>query len=384
MALDQVVCRKQRVVQNFLLVWLNTDIDRSEEDDQDTLTQLRGIGSDVKIFTEPVESIDFLTEVQNERVFLIVTGTLGREIIPLINDIPQLDATYIFCKNKLEYEQCTKHSTKIRDMYTEITSLCEALQLAIKQCNRDLVTISFIQMSDGSSSEDRNQLEPTFMYTQIFNEILFKMKYDENAIQLLADYCRRFYRENIRELCIIDEFQRDYRSKSPIWWYTRECFMYQMLNRALRGLETNTLFVMGFFLCDLHDQIEQLHRQQIGDYHGQPFVVYRGQGLSTTDFEKLGKQEVDCYHSITFCLLARIKRFRFALLKGLRENLTQSVFSFKSILIRAYHRLHSRPFEKPVTTRTRTKSSSPCIQRFVSVKSVILTVIVHFIEFISI
>ncbi|CAF1011326.1 unnamed protein product [Adineta steineri] len=46
---------------------------------------------------------------------------------------------------------------------------------------------------------------------------------------------------------------------------------------------------MVFFIHDLHQQIQQLHQQQVDSYHGKPFIVYRGQGLSETNFEKLQK-----------------------------------------------------------------------------------------------
>ena len=62
-----------------------------------------------------------------------------------------------------------------------------------------------------------------------------------------------------------------------------------MLNRALRTLEADTIINMGFFIRDLHQQIEELHQKQVSNYRGKPFIVYRGQGLSTTDFEKLRK-----------------------------------------------------------------------------------------------
>ena len=60
-----------------------------------------------------------------------------------------------------------------------------------------------------------------------------------------------------------------------------------MLNRALRALEEDTIINMGFFIHDLHQRIQELHRQQVGGYHEKTFTVYRGQGLSTTDFDKL-------------------------------------------------------------------------------------------------
>jgi tetratricopeptide (TPR) repeat protein len=62
-----------------------------------------------------------------------------------------------------------------------------------------------------------------------------------------------------------------------------------MLNQALRTMDGEIIIIMGFFIRELHYQIEQLHQQQLDSYHGQPFTVYRGQGLSETDFDKLLK-----------------------------------------------------------------------------------------------
>ncbi|CAF0749697.1 unnamed protein product [Adineta steineri] len=138
-----------------------------------------------------------------------------------------------------------------------------------------------------ASTDNLNQLEPTFMYTQIFKEILLDIEYNRKAIKDLAIYCRKFYLGNIGQLQVINEFERDYRPQQAIWWYTRECFTYQMLNRALRTLDADTIINMGFFLRDLHQQIQQLFEQQISTYDRKPLVVYRGQGFMKLDFEKL-------------------------------------------------------------------------------------------------
>ena len=45
---------------------------------------------------------------------------------------------------------------------------------------------------------------------------------------------------------------------------------------------------MGFFIRDLHDAIEQLHKEQVNNY-GNSIVLYRGQRLPLSDFEKLKK-----------------------------------------------------------------------------------------------
>ncbi|CAF1340898.1 unnamed protein product [Adineta steineri] len=115
------------------------------------------------------------------------------------------------------------------------------------------------------------------------------MKYGPKAIQDLAVCCREVFTGNPTELQIIDEFERNYDSQKAIWWYTRECFTYKMLNQALRILDADIIINMGFFLRDVHQQIQQLHEQQVNSYGKKPFLVYRGQGLMQSDFEKLQK-----------------------------------------------------------------------------------------------
>ncbi len=72
------------------------------------------------------------------------------------------------------------------------------------------------------------------MYTQIFEEILFDIEYDEQSIKDLRAYFREQYVNNHDKLNNITKFEQEYRLKKPIWWYSYECFLYSMFNRALR------------------------------------------------------------------------------------------------------------------------------------------------------
>ncbi|CAF1533211.1 unnamed protein product, partial [Adineta steineri] len=139
-----------------------------------------------------------------------------------------------------------------------------------------------------ASTDDLNQLEPTYMYTQIFKNILLDMEHDEQAIKQFTSYCRQ---NKSGSAINIDRFEKEYHAQSAIWWYTYPSFIYSMLNYALRSMEGDTIINMGFFIHDLHQQIQHLHQQQVDSYHDKPFIVYRGQGLSKTNFEKLKKTE---------------------------------------------------------------------------------------------
>jgi tetratricopeptide (TPR) repeat protein len=280
---------RQCIVQNFLLVWMDAKINQSSADCQNALAQLRNVVNDIHLFTEPDQCVDFLTDIKDMNAFLIADGSLGQQIIPHMHDIPQLDVIHIFCANKSRHEEWTKKWAKIKGVHTDIKSICEALQLVAKQCNKDSIAVSFMPMDEGVSGQNLNQLEASFMYTQIFKEILLEMKHGPQAIRDFAIYCRKLYNDSVGQLTTIEEFEHNYRPESSIWWYTRVLFTYEMLNRALRNLEGDIIINMGFFIHDLHRQIEELYKTQVSSYRGKPFLVYRGQGLSTTDFNKLQK-----------------------------------------------------------------------------------------------
>ncbi|CAF3663159.1 unnamed protein product [Adineta steineri] len=210
---------------------------------------------------------------------------MAQYIMPLMNDIPQLHSVYIFSNNKSQHEEWTTKWQKIKNVHTNIDDLCQILKIGIKQFNQDSIVMSFITVNEMVSTDNLNQLEPTFMYTQIFKDILLDMKHDEQAIKQFIGYCRK---HNSMSPITIDHFEENYQTQSAIWCYT-SFNIYSMLNYALRTLDADAIITMGFFMCRLHQQIQQLHQQQFNTDNGEPFIVYRGQGLMKSDFEKLQK-----------------------------------------------------------------------------------------------
>ncbi len=89
---------------------------------------------------------------------------------------------------------------------------------------------------------------------------------------------------------MLTNYRKKYHDKTPIWWYTYECFLHPMLNRALRLTDVDIIIKMGFFIGDLHRHIKWLHSEQFKGHHtGNSFTVYRGQGMSKADFDQMTK-----------------------------------------------------------------------------------------------
>ena len=263
-----------RMGQGFTLIWLDSSLDLNLHQ---SLDQLRQIINKIDLFCDVEQCVDFLGSLKETKAFMIVSEGLAPKVVPRIHAMSQLESIYVWNAHESEDEQWAHEWTKVKGSFSDIGSICHLLEQDTRQCDRDSISISV-------TSSNLNRLDPSFMYTQILKEILLEKPYDEKERADFVQFYRQQCSSDADELLIIDEFERDYHKHSPIWWYTRECFIYRMINSALRTEDFEIIIKMGFFLRDVHRQVQELHRST--DHHG-PFTVYRGQGISAGEFAKI-------------------------------------------------------------------------------------------------
>ncbi|CAF1301109.1 unnamed protein product, partial [Adineta steineri] len=216
---------------------------------------------------------------------MIIPGFFGQHIVPRVHNMSQVDSIFIFCGNKKRHEQWAKDWPKIKGVFTDITLIREALKKTAHQCEQNAIPMSFVE-----PNKKLDQLDPSFMYTQILKEILLTIKFEQKHINDYINYCCDVFSDNKKQIENIKRLEDQYHNKTPIYWYTCDIFLCPMLNRALRLVNGNIITRMGFFISNLHRQIEQLHQEQyVGTTAANSFTVYRGQGLSTEDFEQMKK-----------------------------------------------------------------------------------------------
>jgi tetratricopeptide (TPR) repeat protein len=281
-----------RMVQNVLVIWLDRNIDDINVDCRNTITQLQRVVNSINKYTDGEECIKFLKSMKDEKACMIISGSLGQVIVPRIHNMIQVDSIFIFCQDEKYHQKWAKDWTKIKGVFTNITLICEALKQAAEQCEQNAIPMSFVNTNDDTDNKNLDQLDPSFMYTQILKEILLTIKFEREHIKEFIDHCREQFIENDGELKKINKFQQKYRNETPIWWYTYDSFLYPMLNRALRTTDAEVIIKMGFFIGDLHRDIHQLHLKQF-DKHpsSKSFIVYRGQGMSHPDLAQMRKTQ---------------------------------------------------------------------------------------------
>jgi len=276
--------RSQCLRQNYYVVWL----DENDESYKNFLSELQQVTDTVDLFVDIDECIDSITDRSDETVYMIVSRKYVQQLSLVIGDISQLKSIYIFNQNNAVNEPLAHKCSKIHEHFSNIASICDNLKQAFKYNDDNDVSISFAQSKSSTSDKNKDTLDCTFMYTQILKEILLTIDFDEQHFNEFLTFFRNEFKGKTRELRNVDEIQKDYRNQTPIWWYTREIFLYKILNKALRFMDIDIILQMGFFVCDLHKQIAALHAEQFTEHtSSNSFVVYRGQGMSQADFDQM-------------------------------------------------------------------------------------------------
>jgi tetratricopeptide (TPR) repeat protein len=322
-----------RILQNFLLIWLDGNIDAvNNEECCNSIRDMRQVVNSVNTFKNADECIRFIDGIDEEKVFIISSGALGQTTVPLVHNKPQVSAIFVFCGNKTWHETWTKQWPKVKGVFTEIAPICEALKQAAQDCDRNSISISFFTTHDGISKENADRRSQSFIHAQILKEVLLTIDFGQEHINKFFLYCREQFVGNSAQLKNIDKLEKEYRHRQPIWWYTYDCFLYSMLNRALRTMELDLIMKLGFFVRHLHDHITQLYMEQYaGQNHSNSFTVYRGQGLSQTDFDELLKMKggLVSFNNFLFASKNRNVSFEFARRTTERSDLVGILFAMQ-------------------------------------------------------
>jgi len=148
--------------------------------------------------------------------------------------------------------------------------------------------ISAKKTKEEISTQNLNEEETLFMWYQLLIEILNRMPLTSISRKDLLNQCRKEYENDEIELRKIQEFENRYNADNVIEWYTRDTFLYRLLNRALRTRDISIIFQFRFVLVDLHNRLLDLHVKYIQSLDKTTsLIVYRGQGLTITELNKM-------------------------------------------------------------------------------------------------
>ena len=139
-----------------------------------------------------------------------------------------------------------------------------------------------ISMFTTSAREEQSttDINGHFIYSQLLINSLVRMESNLSDEAEFICLCKKQYEGNAKEIKILEEFEETYSPSRAIWWYTRQSFLYRLLNKALRAQNIDLLYLFRFFIRDIKQQLED-------NKCTSPVRVYRGQMISTKELEVL-------------------------------------------------------------------------------------------------
>ncbi|CAF3102110.1 unnamed protein product [Rotaria socialis] len=131
--------------------------------------------------------------------------------------------------------------------------------------------------NQGKSS---TELNGQFVHSQLLINCLMRMRSTPNDKADFVSFLKKAYAHNESNLTIVREFERDYTPNQALHWYTRPCFLFQILNKALRVQNVDVLYLIRFFIRDVGRQLEEYKLIS-------PITLYRYQLMSKEELDAL-------------------------------------------------------------------------------------------------
>lgn len=318
----------------FTVTWLDRTNDRTTA--RSTFIQLSRSAPYLCAFRDPDKCIDYITNLHEEddpKVLLIISTDTFSSIIILLQVCEQLSQVvlvYILCSPTANDKGglLVYYSTERGGVYADLSSLCNQLQNLPKvqrqrlsiRCDYDSTptTTNLLQLPSFESiaaapflsriflptmPTTMERQETQFLYASLLREILVDLG---SSMAEMVDFCHEEYADNETELNHIAEFEEWYEADMAVFWYSRDTFLYRILNKALLEQDIDTLYSIRYFIKDLHLQLQELH--SVVQQSTAIDTVYRGQLMKNKEFEKRIRNNLGGFFSVNGFLSTTVDR----------------------------------------------------------------------------
>ena len=240
--------RRTRNLESTILIWLTV------KPNQIQLNQLRNVIDYVQVFDNTNVCDKYLEQIVDDDQIYIVT-----------------DMPYTSRKAKIYTYENNENS---ENFFNDVIQTVEADHN--NQINPFGISIS--------KQSTHLQLNSEFLWYQRILALLVNNNDRENAKKDLINAYKNYFDDNRRKEEKIQIFENTYQSENALQWYSRECFFFEILNKALRTQDIDVLFSLRFFLQDMYEQLKIEYNKAC---RGIDLLVYRGQIISNIELQAI-------------------------------------------------------------------------------------------------
>ncbi|UJR20632.1 hypothetical protein I4U23_023757 [Adineta vaga] len=270
--------------EDIRLIWLDEKMDNSSDFLLRRMSVLE-LNPAAQFYSDFEQCFNFIKSLKNEQVFLIFSGDFTQHISILtqIYNHRSLVAIFILSTDHQDQEASIKQYNKVVGIFANQDNLLKSIQEKMNLIEKQTFVFSLFDQEQ-KTFKDLSKESKSLVRHPILISLLQQIPQDEEGKQTMIDMCRDYFKNNKSELEKIEEFKQNYSHDNAIEWYTNECFLYKLLNKALRTEDIELLYTFRFFVTDLCTAIEN-ESQQLKDTG--IISVYRGAQIPNEQLEKL-------------------------------------------------------------------------------------------------
>jgi DNA-binding MurR/RpiR family transcriptional regulator len=106
-------------LETYCLIWLDASVNSSQENRQ-AQQKLRASINHLLTFEDDHRCLEYIHSLsKDDRIVLIISGRLGRILVPKVAHLRQIISVYVYCMDRKGHEQWAQHVSKVSS--TQIT-----------------------------------------------------------------------------------------------------------------------------------------------------------------------------------------------------------------------------------------------------------------------
>jgi hypothetical protein len=112
--------REKVNLESHQLVWADANINNGSTDSVVTLQELRKIIDYTRLFDNVEVCKTYIEQSYDTTTFLVCSGQLGEQLVPLIHGLKHILSIYIYCLNKEYHQLWALHYSKVTSDFYNI------------------------------------------------------------------------------------------------------------------------------------------------------------------------------------------------------------------------------------------------------------------------
>lgn len=264
------------------VIWLDANILLDTEDTKRTKYLLEQSTKEVSFYSDNRIMINHIKSLKSS-ILLIISGIEAHNVLSEIHSMPQLDTVFIFCSVISKYRVLEKMYTKVAGIFNKHDKMISSVRFYLRWAKKQS---DVVNMCKDVVSFDH--ISPSLWWTRLLRFYLKKNRHAHNySKDEMVNLCYSYFRDNKSYHEAIFDFEMNYWNKENVNWYTRDTFLYRIVNQALRAADYNALYMLRCYVINLSMELEKFHPQLRRLLCGDSLYVYRGTKISKEDFHKI-------------------------------------------------------------------------------------------------